>query len=114
MILGIGMNGHLGFNEPGSDPDSYAHIVELDEITKKVGQKYFSQETLLTSGITLGLRHIMESRRVILMANGVKKAEIVKQAMEGNISNHVPASLIREHHNAAIYLDEDAAQKLIR
>jgi glucosamine-6-phosphate isomerase len=108
MILGIGMNGHLGLNEPGSDPGLYAHVTELDEITKKVGQKYFNYETPLKKGITLGLKHIMESRHVILMANGVHKAEIVKQALEGIINNRIPASLIREHHNAAFYLDEEA------
>lgn len=109
MVLGIGMNGHLGLNEPGTDPGLYAHVTELDTVTKQIGQKYFTESIPLTQGITLGIRHIMESRKVILMASGVKKAAIVKQLLEGNIGNMLPASLVREHPDAVLYLDKEAA-----
>lgn len=111
MILGIGMNGHLGLNEPGVDPALYAHITGLDPVTRRVGQKYFSKETSLTKGITLGIRQIMESKQVILMANGVKKAEIVKQILAGEISSQIPASFVRKHANAVFYMDQEAAHQ---
>ncbi len=112
MVLGIGMNGHLGLNEPGISPDNYSHVMELDKVTKVVGQKYFPAETLLSKGISLGIRHIMESNRVILMANGKRKSDIVRLVVEGKISNQIPASLIRNHPNAALYLDFESSQSL--
>jgi len=112
MVLGIGMNGHLGLNEPGVNPNLYSHVVDVDGITKVVGQKYFSKQTTLHQGITLGIKHIMESRRIIVIANGTRKADIVQKALEGEITNQVPCSLARNHVNAAIYLDKEAAQKL--
>jgi glucosamine-6-phosphate isomerase len=112
MVLGIGMNGHLGLNEPGVNASLYSHVVEVDGITKVVGQKYFPKQTALHQGITLGIKHIMESRRVIIIANGTRKADIIQKALEGEITNLVPCSLARNHVNAAVYLDREAAQKL--
>lgn len=114
MVLGIGMNGHLGLNEPGISPDLYSHVMELDAVTKVVGQKYFASETPLTRGISLGLMHIMASKRVVLMANGERKADIIQQVVEGEISNQIPASLIRNHLNASLYLDNDSASEIKR
>jgi len=112
MVLGIGMNGHLGLNEPGISPDLYSHVMDLDAVTKVVGQKYFASETNLTRGISLGLKHIMASKRVVLMANGTRKADIVQLVVEGEITNQVPASLIRKHPNACLYLDAEASDKI--
>ncbi len=112
MVLGIGMNGHLGLNEPGISPDLYSHVMELDEVTKVVGQKYFASETQLTRGISLGLKHIMASKRVVLLANGTRKSDIIQQVVEGAISNQVPASLIRNHSNACLFLDKESASKI--
>ena len=112
MLLGIGMNGHLGFNEPNVDTDLYCTVIPLDPVTKTVGAKYFDQEVSITSGITLGIKHIMESNSIILMANSLKKADIVKATVEGEISVKVPSSLVREVNNSQIFLDKEAASKL--
>ena len=112
MLLGVGMNGHLGFNEPGVSFDNYSHIVELDDTTRSVGQKYFEDQTALGKGFTLGVKNVMETREVIVMANGVKKAEVMKKVLEGEISNEVPASIIRNHPNGFVMIDEGAASLL--
>jgi glucosamine-6-phosphate isomerase len=112
MMVGIGMNGHIGFNEPGVPADLYSHVVELDEATQKVGQKYFRQHTLLQRGITLGLKHLLQSRKAILIANGVRKADVIRKALEEEISSHLPASIIRIHTNVMVMLDEEAASAL--
>lgn len=112
MLVGVGMNGHIGFNEPGARENVYAHVVQLDETTRRVGQKYFPRETKLNLGITLGLRHLLESRRAIMAASGLKKAGIIKLALQEEISTDIPASLIRKHKNGVTILDEDAASRL--
>ena len=114
MLVGVGMNGHLGFNEPGVSPDLEAHVITLDETTRTVGQKYFQQSTSLNQGITLGLQQILQSRQLIMMASGLKKSGIVKQAIEGPVSTTVPASYIQTHFNGIALLDEDAAKLIAR
>lgn len=111
-LVGIGINGHIGFNEPGIDPELGAHIVALDAVTANVGQKYFREEKLLTQGISLGMSQIMASGKVVLVANGIKKAAIIRETMQGNISNVVPASFIRNHPKGMILLDKEAAAEL--
>jgi glucosamine-6-phosphate isomerase len=110
MLLGLGMNGHIGLNEPGTDFDAYSHIIELDELTRNVAQKYFSLKTSLLQGITLGMKHVMEARTVILQVSGQKKSAIVKRLLETEITNDFPASLVKQHPNAYLLLDSDAAQ----
>ena len=112
-LVGIGINGHIGFNEPGIDPNLGAHVVVLDAVTSKVGQKYFKENRELTKGITLGMAQIMASRKVLLLANGKNKASIIHKTLRENISASIPASLIREHPNALILLDEEAAGELV-
>jgi len=112
MIVGIGMNGHIGFNEPGISFDKYSHVAQLDEMTTSVGQKYFKSAIALDRGITLGLKHLMEARTVILLANGKKKAEVIKRAVEGDVSNAFPASIIQQHADGIIMIDEEAASLL--
>ena len=82
ILLGAGMNGHLGLNEPGTSFDLYSHIVDLDETTKIVGQKYFSDKVNLTAGVTLGIKYIMEAKTVILQLNGARKAEVVRRLID--------------------------------
>jgi glucosamine-6-phosphate deaminase len=112
MLVGIGMNGHIGFNEPGTDFDSYAHQSTLDGVTTKVGQKYFKEQVTLQSGITLGLRHLKEAKTAVLIASGKNKEEIVAAAMEGPVSADVPASIFQLLPTAQVLLDEDAAALL--
>lgn len=113
ILVGIGLNGHIGLNEPGVSMESYSHHVELDPLTKSVAKKYFKQETILTSGITLGLKHLMESNVAILIASGTKKAEIVYKAINEEVSNQIPATIIQKHPNSFVFLDKDAASNLV-
>ena len=112
MMVGIGMNGHIGLNEPGTDFSMYANHSALDPVTVKVGQKYFRQETQLTAGITLGLKHLQEAKIPLLLASGEKKAPIIKMALEGPVSNHVPGSIFQQLVNGVVMLDEVAAAEL--
>ncbi len=110
ILLGIGMNGHLGLNEPGTPFDLCSHIVKLDEITKIVGQKYFSDKVQLTYGITLGLKYIMEANTVILQMNGFKKADVARQLINCEVSTDFPASVLKSHLNVFLLLDKEAAK----
>jgi galactosamine-6-phosphate isomerase len=109
MLVGLGMNGHIGFNEPGVSFQHYSHVIELDETTRSVGQKYFKQETMLSRGITLGLQHLAESRSVIMIANGSKKAPVIKKMLEEEVNNQLPATVMRTHNRAELIIDEEAA-----
>ena len=111
-ILGLGMNGHIGMNEPNTSIYTRSHIINLDPLTVEVGQKYFKKPQPLTKGITLGIDTLMDAKHIVLVVNGAKKADIVKKVMEGPISEAVPASLLRNHPNCSIYLDEAAAAAL--
>jgi 6-phosphogluconolactonase/glucosamine-6-phosphate isomerase/deaminase len=112
MVVGIGLNGHIGFNEPGTPFDSPCHIATLDEVTTSVGQKYFTVETPLSKGITVGLRHLMSAKHLILIANGSKKAEVIQKALAGPVSPAFPASIVQEHPNAIVITDFEAASLL--
>ncbi|HQQ98724.1 MAG TPA: glucosamine-6-phosphate deaminase [Cyclobacteriaceae bacterium] len=112
MIVGIGMNGHIGFNEPGVDVNLWAHAIELDEITKTVGQKYFQSATPLSKGITQGFQQVFAARTLMLLAHGKKKASIIHQTAEAPIGIAIPSTLLRQHKNSLIMLDEEAAGEL--
>jgi len=111
-ILGLGMNGHIGLNEPDTSPLLRSHISEIHPITKEVGQKYFSSPQHLHRGITLGIATLMEARHVILIVGGTKKASILQRALEGEITPEVPASLLRNHANFMVFADKEAAKML--
>jgi glucosamine-6-phosphate isomerase len=111
MLLGIGVNGHLGFNEPGVSFNCLSHVVDLDENTKAVGQKYFETERELSKGITLGTQHIMDSNTVILIANGANKAEAVNRMINGEVTNELPATILQTHRDCYVYLEERALKR---
>lgn len=110
LLVGMGMNGHIALNEPGTPFTNGCHVVELAESTKTVGQKYFTSPTTLTQGITLGLRHLSQAREVILLVSGEKKAAILKQALTGPVTEEVPASVVQTHSDARVWVDEAAGQ----
>lgn len=112
MLVGIGMNGHIGFNEPGISWDKRVHVADLAPITQTVGQKYFQSEMVLKQGLTMGVQHILEARTVALLANGVRKAAIIQSVLEGEVSNLLPASVLQQHANALVFLDREAASGL--
>ena len=108
IILGVGMNAHLGFNEPGVDVNLRSHVCDLDNTTKSVGVKYFESEVPITRGITLGLKDIFSAKQLILQITGEQKSAVTKQVVEGEITNLVPASLARNHTNATMLVDKSA------
>ena len=115
QILGIGGNGHIGFNESGSLQNSKTRLVALDHITRVAASKDFSGlKNTPRTAITLGIKKIMEAKRVILMAWGEGKSNIIKASVEDDITNKVPASFLQEHNNATFILDKEAASKLTR
>lgn len=109
IIVGIGLNGHIGLNEPHSSFENYCHVSDLEEITISVGQKYFTQATPLTQGITVGLKHLLEAQTAILLASGSKKADIIQRTITEEISEVLPSTVFQKHHNALLFLDEEAA-----
>ena len=112
MLVGVGMNGHIALNEPNTPFEIYAHVSDLEEITISVGQKYFTKPTILTQGVTLGLKHLREAKYPILIANGVKKASVIKKALTQEITEAFPASIIQEIPHSLVMLDHEAAQEL--
>jgi galactosamine-6-phosphate isomerase len=111
-ILGLGINGHIGLNEPGTSASLHSHVSDIAETTKTVGQKYFSKPQTLTKGITLGLATLMEAKHLFLVVSGEKKAAILNEALQHEQTENIPATLIREHPNFCVYADKDAAQLL--
>ena len=112
MIVGIGMNGHIGFNEPGIPFDKRSHVISLDPVTLSVGKKYFKTPVTLNKGITLGLQHLMESKKVLLMANGNIKADVIRRTIEETVHPYFPASIMQTHPQGVIKIDEEAASLL--
>ncbi|MEI9918291.1 MAG: glucosamine-6-phosphate deaminase [Bacteroidota bacterium] len=112
MLVGIGLNGHIGMNEPGTSFRSYAHTSVLAEETKTSGQKYFEKPTTLSKGITLGLRHFAECRLPILMANGTKKANIINKVLNTAPTEQIPATIIHNIPQALVMIDSEAASEL--
>ncbi|WP_372638779.1 glucosamine-6-phosphate deaminase, partial [Fodinibius sp.] len=115
QLLGIGRTGHIGFNEPGSRPDSRTRLITLDRITRKdAASDFFGEENVPRRAITMGVGTILDAERVILMAWGEGKAPIIREAVEGKIREQVPATYLQEHDNAEVILDDASAEKLTR
>jgi glucosamine-6-phosphate deaminase len=103
-ILGIGSNGHIAFNEPGSSFKSRTRVVNLSEQTIKDNSRFFNSiDDVPTQAITMGLGTIMESKRIILIANGNHKLNILNVAMNGEVTEDVPASILQTHNNVEVY-----------
>jgi glucosamine-6-phosphate deaminase len=111
-VLGIGRNGHIGFNEPGAPFDSRTRVVELSESTRKVNASDFEADRAPERAITAGMATIFDSKSVLLLASGTNKAGAVAAAVEDDVSESMPASMLRSHPNAVVFLDEAAASDL--
>jgi glucosamine-6-phosphate isomerase len=111
-LLGIGLNGHLGMNEPGSSPDSPTRRVELHPQTIASAAKYVAHPHVPTWGLTIGMKRLLGSDEVWLLATGSAKAEIVRRIVRDEITPDVPASLLRNHRNCYLFLDPPAAALL--
>jgi glucosamine-6-phosphate deaminase len=115
QILGIGRTGHIGFNEPGSAPNSGTRLVTLDDLTRRDASRDFGgKENVPTKAITMGIGTIFKAREIILMAWSQKKAPIIKKAVEGEISSDVPATYLQLSEHVEFVLDMDAASELTR
>jgi glucosamine-6-phosphate deaminase len=115
QILGIGGNGHIGFNESGSLQNSRTRLVALDHMTRVAASSDFLGLTNTPrTAITLGVKKIMEAKQVILMAWGERKSHVVKSSVEGEVSSKVPASYLQEHNQVTFVLDKEASSQLTR
>lgn len=113
QILGIGRNGHIGFNEPGEDFGRLTHVVRLSGSTRRANARFFSRlEDVPTYAITMGLKNIMRARQILLLAAGEDKSEAVYRALSGDVTEDLPASILQLHPNCIFLLDEAAASKL--
>lgn len=113
QLLGIGRNGHVGFNEPFSVRNSRTRLVTLDPITRRdAASDFFSEDNVPLQAITMGLGTILEARKVLLLALGEHKAPIIAETVEGNVTDRVPASYLHEHADAAVLVDAAAAGQL--
>ena len=115
QILGIGRTGHIGFNEPGSAPNSGTRLVTLDDLTRRDASRDFGgKQNVPTKAITMGIGTIFKARHIILMAWNRKKSSIIKKAVEGEISSDVPATYLQLSDHVEFVLDQDAAAELTR
>src|SRR5580698_5468482 len=115
QILGIGRTGHIGFNEPGSAPNSGTRLVTLDDLTRTDASRDFGgKENVPAKAITMGIGTIFKAREIILMAWSAKKAPIIKKAVEGEISGDVPATYLQLSQHVEFVLDTEAASDLTR
>jgi len=113
QLLGIGRTGHIGFNEPGSPRDSRTRLITLDKVTRRdAASDFFGELNVPRRGITMGVATILEARRILLLAFGEQKAQIVRQAAEGEVGSAVPASFLQQHGNVHFALDRAAASEL--
>lgn len=104
-ILGIGKNGHIAFNEPGTPLDSWTHSITLTESTRQANAEFFKAQQVPTRATTMGLRTILGSRRIILMVSGKQKKEILERALKGPITEDVPASFLQTHSSVSVMAD---------
>lgn len=114
QILGIGSNGHIAFNEPGTPFDSHTHVVTLKEGTRKDNARFFDNDIdkVPTHAVTMGLKDIMSAKFIILLASGAGKAGAVNAMINGPVSEDCPASILQKHPNVLVVTDEAAAYYL--
>lgn len=113
QILGIGKNGHIGFNEPDVKFEAETHLVNLDEETIEANSRFFSsKEEVPTKAISMGIKTIMHAKKIILLASGMEKAGIISEMINGDITPDVPASILQLHPDVTLILDIDAASEL--
>ena len=113
QLLGMGHNGHIGFNEPAEKFTTHSFCVKLTEQTLKDNRRFFEDDAVMpTHALTMGIASIMQAKRIVLVATGKNKAVAVKAMIEGPVDPKVPASILQMHRHATIILDEEAAALL--
>lgn len=109
QLLGIGANGHIGFNEPGTPFTSRTHVVDLEESTIKANSRFFNSiEEVPTQAISMGIETIMNSKEILLLVSGESKAEALAKLLNGEVTEEVPASVLKNHPKVTIIADEAA------
>ncbi len=112
QLLGLGHNGHIGFNEPDAAYEKTTHVVKLTESTINANARLFaSKEEVPTSAITMGIKSIMMAKKILVIASGADKAEIVEKAFNGPVTPAVPASILQLHGDVTLVADEDALSR---
>lgn len=115
QVLGIGVNGHIGFNEPGTPFTSRTQIVKLTEITRQSNARFFNTfNEVPEKAITMGIGTIMESEQILLLVSGQNKADALARIIDGEVAEDSPASILQQHPDAIIIADEDALSKVQR
>ena len=114
QVLGIGADGHIGFNEPGTPFDSLTHVAELTEQTRKDNARFFENDIdqVPTHAVTMGLATIMRARKILVIASGAAKADAVYGMLRGPVSENCPASILQKHEDVTVILDKAAAYRL--
>jgi glucosamine-6-phosphate deaminase len=112
IVLGLGQNGHLAFNEPGSALDSVGRVLDLETISIEANRKWFGGKYAPAKGATVGLKTILAARRVLIQAYGAHKTAAVKTMVEGKVGSQCPASFLQRHPNVHVFLDALAAAAL--
>lgn len=111
QILGIGSNGHIGFNEPDANLSSKTHVVDLLEGTREANARFFDKlDDVPRQAITMGIGGILKARQILLLVRGAGKAEAIRNAVEGPITTQCPASLLQSHPNVIVLVDEGAGK----
>ena len=114
QILGIGLNGHIGFNEPADDFPKNTNPVKLTESTIKANSRFFANESdVPTMAFSMGIGQIMRSKKIILIATGKAKAEILEAALFGKVTPRVPASILQFANNVEVYADTEAVSLIV-
>jgi len=115
QLLGIGRTGHIGFNEPGSHLNSGTRIITLDHLTRvDAAPAFLGIDNVPRKAITMGIGTVLSAKRIILLAWGINKSDIIKQTIEGTISANVPATYLQQHENTTFILDKEASSELTR
>ncbi|ALD66062.1 glucosamine-6-phosphate deaminase [Spiroplasma cantharicola] len=113
QLLGLGINGHVGFNEPGSEFEGLTSVVKLTKSTIEANARFFDNEKdVPTQAISMGLKSIMNAKKIILIATGEAKAEAVKNLVEGPVSKNWPCSILLNHKDVTVVIDHEAAKLL--
>ncbi len=113
QVLGLGSNGHIGFNEPGTSFDSVAHVIELEEGTRADNARFFdSIDDVPTYAITMGIKDIMRAKKIIVIATGEKKAQAIYEMIHGEITEDVPCTILQKHPNVVVVVDKEAGKLL--
>ncbi|QZY55797.1 glucosamine-6-phosphate deaminase [Crassaminicella profunda] len=113
QLLGIGENGHIGFNEPDVKFEAHTHLVTLEEKTLKANSKFFnSYEEVPKTAISMGIKTIMNAKKILLLGSGEKKAEVLNKMIYGEITPNLPASILQLHSDVSIIVDKEAGKLL--